>query len=431
MSEYVSLLSQNRNYRLLWLGYVVSQLGDWLNLIASAALVANLTGAGVAISYLFLARFLPLFLFSPLAGVLADRYDRRQVLIASDVLRAVTVLGFLLVREADDLWLIYVLTTLQFALSAIFTPARTAMLANIVQPRQLVPANALDSLTWSTMLAFGALLGGVVAAVLGIAEAFILDALTFLVSAILISRISAPVVRQVAPSTPEVATGAGWFNFLDGLRYLRTQPFLLGVSLVKAGGALAWGAVNVIEVTFAEEIFPLSVPGLATIIPEMDGGTAALGLFYFISGLGTGLGPLLLRRWLGDAPQRLRWAIAAGFGFIALGIFSLSMAPTVGWFSLGTLTRTVGSGTVWVFSAALLQMMVPDRFRGRVFAFEFALLTLTQSLSIFWAGYGQDILGLTVRQVGLTVGWTAVLMGLLWLFFHLRMRARPEVGAPA
>ena len=119
MSEYVSLLRENQDYRRLWLGSLISQFGDWFNLIASASLVANLTDTGTAISYLFLARFLPLFLFSPLAGVLADRYDRRHVMIVSDLLRAATVLCFLLVREPGQIWLLYVLTILQFALSAV------------------------------------------------------------------------------------------------------------------------------------------------------------------------------------------------------------------------------------------------------------------------------------------------------------------------
>ena len=109
LQEYIKLLRQNDNYRNLWIGYVISQLGDWFNLIASAALVATLTSTGTALSYLFLARFLPMFLFSPFAGVLSDRFDRRWVMILSDVLRAVTVLCFLLVRSADQLWLFYFL----------------------------------------------------------------------------------------------------------------------------------------------------------------------------------------------------------------------------------------------------------------------------------------------------------------------------------
>jgi predicted MFS family arabinose efflux permease len=103
----------------------------------------------------------------------------------------------------------------------------------------------------------------------------------------------------------------------------------------------------------------------------------------------------------------------------------LSIAPTLGIFGLGTLIRTVGSGTIWVFSAALLQMIVPDRYRGRVFAFEFAALTLTQSISIFWAGYAQDVIGLDVRQVTFTMAIVASLMGVLWLIFHLKYLSEP------
>ncbi|MGD2076751.1 MAG: MFS transporter [Chloroflexota bacterium] len=423
MSEYATLLRKNPDYRLLWLGSVVSQLGDWFNLIGSASLVANLSGTGTAISYLFLARFLPLFLFSPLAGILADRYERRHVMVASDLLRAATVMAFLLVREPGQIWLLYVLTFTQFALSAIFTPARSAVLANVVHRDELVPANALDSLTWSTMLAFGALLGGIVAATLGIAQAFFLDAMTFVLSAVLISRITGP-IRAERTAAPR----GGYFEFLDGLRYLRQQTFILGVALVKAGGALAWGAINVLEITFANEIFQLdfSVGGTSLAV-NIDSGTAVLGVIYFVSGLGTGLGPLILRRWLGDAPIRQRWAISLGFGLMALGLVSLSIAPTLGLFSLATLVRTVGSGTIWVFSAALLQMIVPDQFRGRVFAFEFAALTLTQSISTFWAGFAQDTLGLSVQQVSFTMAIVAAVVGLSWIVFNARYLSRPMI----
>ncbi len=424
MSEYVVLLRSNKDYRFLWLGSVVSQLGDWFNLIASASLVANLSGTGTAISYLFLARFLPLFLFSPLAGVLADRYERRQIMIASDLLRGATVLSFLLIREPGQVWLLYVLTFLQFALSAIFTPARSAVLANVVRRDELVPANALDSLTWSTMLAFGALLGGIVAATLGLAQAFILDALTFVLSALLISRIAGPIRAEQT-----TVSQGGFFEFLDGLRYLRKHSFILGVSLVKAGGALAWGAINVLEISYATDIFSLefSADG-ASFAASIDSSTAVLGLIYAVSGLGTGLGPLVLRRWLGDAPIRQRWAISLGFGLLTLGLLLLSIAPTLGFFSLATLIRTIGSGTIWVFSAAMLQMVVPDRFRGRVFAFEFAALTLSQSISTFWAGFAQDALGLTVRQVTFSMALVAVFAGLAWLIFNYRYRSEPMVS---
>ncbi|MCB8925511.1 MAG: MFS transporter [Ardenticatenaceae bacterium] len=167
MQEYISLLRNNSNYRHLWLGNVVSQLGDWFNLIAAAELITELSNSGVAISYLFLARFLPLFLFSPLAGVLADRYNRRNLMVISDVLRAFVVLGFLLVGITGQVWLFYLLTVAQFALSALFTPARSAVVAMVVERHELVTANALDSFTWSTMLALGRCLAGLLRPFLG------------------------------------------------------------------------------------------------------------------------------------------------------------------------------------------------------------------------------------------------------------------------
>lgn len=416
MSQYITLLRHNRSYRYLWLGSVVTQLGDWFNLLASAELITELTSSGVAISSLFLARFLPLFLFSPIAGVLADRYNRRYIMILTDWLRALIVLGFLLVRSPTAVWLLYLLTILQFSLSALFTPARTALLANVVQRRDLVTANALDSLTWSTMLALGAFLGGAVAAYFGTAAAFVMDAATFAFSGWIVSKIvdasGATAVSSKSFSKPARA-------IFEGYRYLSSVPFILGIALVKAAGSLVWGAINVVEITFANNVFALPATGLAQLLRIEAGGTATLGIIYVVSGLGTGLGPLLLRRWLGDAYHRLLLGISAGFGLLAGGILWLSAAPTLGFFLLATLTRTVGSGVVWVFSAALLQMLVPNDVRGRVFAFEFAMLTLTQSISTYAAGFLQDNLSMSVQQATAVMGYAGVFVAAIWLLFLL------------
>lgn len=414
MREYLVLLRTNRDYRYLWWGNVVSLLGDWFNLLASAELITDLTNTGTAISYLFLARFLPLFLFSPLAGVLADRYDRRRLMVISDVLRAVTVLGFLLVRVTGSIWLLYGLTVLQFALSSLFTPARAAVLTNVVARDQLVTANALDSLTWSSMLAMGSFLGGVVAAVFGAETAFVMDAGTFLLSGWLVAQIRAEV--KVAGAGGQT----GWLDFLDGFRYLSARPFILGIALAKAGGSLVWGAINVLEINYAEQIFAGEVAQMSRNLPIADAGTAALGLIYFVTGLGTGLGPVVMRRVLGDRPRRLLLGISIGMITMALGILTLSVAPTYPLYLAGTAVRTVGTGVVWVFSAALLALLVPNRFRGRVFAFEFAALTLMQSISTLVAGLGQDVVGWSVRQVTAVMGWSGLVVFALWMVFYLR-----------
>lgn len=418
--EYVALVRGNRNYRYLWLGYLVSQIGDWFNLLASAALIAALTNTGTALSYLFLARFLPQFLFSPFAGVLADRYDRRWVMIVSDVLRGVTVLGFLLVREPSQVWLFYLLTVVQFMLSALFVPARTAVLANIVHPKELVTANALDSLTWSSMLAFGALLGGLATALFGISTAYVVNFFTFLLSAFFIAQMVLPQTVRVRQQRTWRQT---WLEMAGGWHYLRGEPVLLGLALVKAAGSLVWGAINVLEINYAEQIFPTSLMWGNTAVE--NSGTLTLTIIYTASGLGTGLGPIFIRHWLGDGVPRLLTGITLGFVLLTVGLLGLGVAPTLLMFTLFTIVRTVGTGVLWVFSAALLQMIVPDQVRGRVFAFEFALLTLTQSVSIYWAGFAQDSIGWSVPTVTLSMFALSVVTLGVWLLFYSRVRTRP------
>ncbi len=152
----IELLRNNRNFRQLWLGQVVSQMGDWFDTIALYTIILNLTGSGRDIGLLLVARFVPSFIFGPLSGVVADRFNRRTIMIVSDLLRALVVLGFLFVRRADQLWIIYVLTVAQLALSTFFEPAKTAAIPSIVSDRELVSANAIASVTWSVMLTLGA-----------------------------------------------------------------------------------------------------------------------------------------------------------------------------------------------------------------------------------------------------------------------------------
>src|SRR3989440_9728613 len=186
---YLELLRGNRSFRMLWLGQVVSQMGDWFDTIAVYTIALTLTGSTRSVALIMVARFLPSVVMGPLSGVVADRFSRRTIMIASDIVRAVVVLGFLFVRRPDQMWLVYVLTVLQLAFSTFFEPAKTAAIPSIVSDRELVPANAIASVTWSVMLTLGAALGGFVAGAFWTNAAFFLDSLTFVASAMLISTV--------------------------------------------------------------------------------------------------------------------------------------------------------------------------------------------------------------------------------------------------
>ena len=156
---YVELVRTNDNFRNLWFGQIVSLFGDWFNLIASAALISDLTSSGLAVGGLFVIRMLAQFIASPIGGVLADRYNRKNLLIMTDLARGITVLGFLIVEKPEHVWMLYTLTAIQMAVSGIFAPTRSSILPDLVSDEEIGAANALSSATWSTMLAFGAAIG--------------------------------------------------------------------------------------------------------------------------------------------------------------------------------------------------------------------------------------------------------------------------------
>ncbi|RMF01070.1 MAG: MFS transporter [Chloroflexi bacterium] len=416
LQSYVSLVKNNHDFRHLWFSQIISQLGDWFNLIASASLVAGLSGSGLAIGGLFIARLLPPFVLGPVVGVVADRFDRRKILIASDLLRAVVVLGFLLVRTESDIWLLYVLTVVQLSISAFFEPTRAAILPGIVKYEELVTANALASVTWSSMLALGAALGGLATAALGITSAFIIDAATFLLSAWFITRLSVGV--SALPAAKHTAA-TGWQTFVDGLRYLWHRPATLMVALLKAASALAFGGVEIVQVNLAENIFRLG-----------DDASATLGLIYLAVGLGTGLGPVAARRITGDTPRAMYWAILAGFLAMVAGYALLGWAPTLTVVLVATIIRTVGTGINWVFASALLQMTVPSNYLGRVFAFDFAMMTLASSASTLWAGWAADTLGWSPYQISLALAGVSMVTAAAWASHMLLYSRQKAVIAP-
>src|SRR6478752_5997237 len=178
-----SLLRRNRDFRRLFLASVISLGGDWFLFVALGGLVLEVTGEATAVGIMIFAQEIPIFLATPWAGWLADRLDRRRLMIACDLARTGICFAFLLVGPSN-LWLAYVLLACLSLFAAVFDPAQSAALPNVVDPEDLPTANALGGSLWGTMLAVGAALGGVVAAIFGRDVAFIVDAVSFALSAV-------------------------------------------------------------------------------------------------------------------------------------------------------------------------------------------------------------------------------------------------------
>ena len=412
-SGYWDLVRGNGSFRYLWFGQIVSLLGDWFNLIASAALLAQLTGSGFAVGGLFAVRMLAPFLISPLAGVVADRCNRKHVLILSDLFRAVTVCGFLLVREPQDVWLLYTLTAIQLALGGFFFPARNAILPDIVSSRELGTANAINATTWSVMLAFGAALGGLVAGTWGIYPAFIIDAFSFIVSAVILLGVQYRKVPETAS-----ASGRGLFEtavvqYLEGLAYLRNNRQILVTALHKGVTALVFSqGYQVVKVVIGRSLFPLG-----------KAGGISLGLLFSAAGLGTGIGPIAARLWTGDRPDRLRLALFAGYLLSALGLGISSLLINLETVLLGGLWAGIGGGIIWVFSTQLLLQSVPGKVRGRVFATEYAIFTLLATFGVTATGLALDS-SLKVSEILAAMCVLTLVPAGLWRFWLWRQAQR-------
>lgn len=408
---YIALLRSNPDFRRVWFAEVISNFGDWFTLIASAALISSLTGSGAAVGGLFVVRMLAPFLMSSVGGVLADRYDRRHLMIATDVVRGLVVLGFLFVRQPGDIWLLYGLTAIQLGLSGIFVPARNALLPDVVSPGSLGAANALSAATFATMLAFGAGIGGFVAGALGVYETFIIDAITYGMSAVMLARVGyRPPVR-----TGPISISAIPRQYLAGLRYLRRDLETLFLASHKAVNALIiTGGLNVLMVSYAVVYFPVG-----------EAGGISLGLLFCATGVGTALGPIIARRFTGDHDVYLRRSLVVCYVISAIGLAVAAPAIGLAVVALGMLIRGLGGGMMFTFSTHLLMTRSPESVRGRVFGTEYALRTLFNAIGTMAVSLAVDSPLGTVGTMW-TVAGLALVPGLLW-WIWIMVRPRPGV----
>jgi len=398
-----ALLRDNRNYRWLWLGQVVSQLGDWFNAIAVYALLLDLTGSATAVATMMLVQQLPSALLGPWAGALVDRFDRRRVMIAADVCRAVIILGLIFVDDVQHIWLAYVVVGMAVLGTSFFEPARSAILPSLVSRAELLPANSLASATWSVMLAIGASLGGLVAQAFGRDTAFVLNSASFMASALFLAQIRMPPRSPEGWLTPtpasKVGSGAG---LRAGLAFLRAERRILGFVSIKGAWAMAGGVLLLLTV-YGERVFRVG-----------EGAAGGIGILYAARGLGAGLGAWVVKAWLGSDERRLARGIAPAYAVVGLCYSGLALAPSI-WFAALSIVGAHAAGSVlWVASTVLLQLNVPDHLRGRVFAIDFAGLTFMTGASGYVTAFALDHSSLGPRALAGVIAGLFLVPAAIW-----------------
>jgi MFS family permease len=416
ISAYGRLLRANRNFRRLWFAQIVSEMGDWLYTVAIYTLLLDLTHSAKSVALALVLQVLPQFFVSPAAGVLNDRVSRKKVMIAADLARATIVLGMLAASRTDRVWLIYALLLVETVMWAFFEPGRSAVVPNITEGDDLVVANSLSSMTWSVNLAVGSGLGGAVAALFGRDTVFVLNSLSFIVSALLLRGMQFPEPHLAGTNPPRIRDLVDFSPMAEGIRYVVRNRRLVSLLLCKAGlGVMAthWVLIPV----FGERIFPVRAAG----IDAQSGAMLGMSALFSARGIGALLGPVVGGYWAGRDPARLRRGIAVGFLFGGAGYLALAWAPSLALASLAQVITHAGGSTVWVFSTTLLQQSTDDRFRGRVFSADFACMVLTMSIATYSCGVLVDA-GVGVRTLAAATGIAALCPALWWALKIRRWR---------
>jgi predicted MFS family arabinose efflux permease len=418
LGSYMRLLRGNRNFRRLWLAQIVSEVGDWFYTLSIYTLLLQLTGHASSVALALVLQVLPQTLVGPAAGVVNDRLRRKHVMIAADLVRCVVVLAMLLVRSRSTVWLVYPLLLAETIMAAFFEPARSSVIPNIAARGEVLIANTLSSATWSVNLLIGASVGGLVAAFFGRNAVFVLNALSFLASAILITgmRFAEPHAESATPLLPRDLVD--FSPVLEGIRYVRNHKTLLPTVFAKAGELMIGPSWVIFTVLGAHEF--------AVHWHNVDPARGAmLGMSILLGGRGLGalVGPLVSARWAGRSDRRLQLGILLGYLTIALGYGALGSSRTVWMASACAMLGHMGGSTVWVFSTTLLQLHTDDRFRGRVFSADLGFSMFTIATGAYLSGRLLDA-GVAARTVAT---WTGLIMLVPAALWALAMRPGKEV----
>ena len=411
----LSLLRRNRDFRALFFASVISLGGDWFLWVAINGLIFEVTGKALYVGLAILAQEFAFFLASPIGGILTDRLDRRKLMIVCDLARAFICLAFLLVG-AETLWLAYVLLPLLSSFAAPFDPALSAATPNIVDAPDLPAANALNGSLWGTMLAVGAGLGGIISAAFGADTAFLVDAGSFLVSAALLVSIRRPFseVREEHYEHPGVveATRETW-------RFARRDRRVMSLLAVKFGFGAAAGLLALIPV-MAIDVF--------------ESGNVGFGILMASRGVGALIGPFLGHRIAGPGHRRLFPAIGLSLAVFGLGYMALGAAPSLAIAAVTICVAHLGGGSQWMLSTYGLQVLVPDHIRGRIFGFDYMLITLSLSVSAVVAAAVADQIGAPTTVT--ILGGVALIWAGVWYVLSrgvrktgLESRAEPDADS--
>ncbi len=457
---YRELLKSNRNFRSLWTGQKISELGTGFSFIAELGLVRAMSGSALTTTALLVARLLPFLLVAPMAGVFADRRSRKQIMIASDLLRAVVAVMFVVAGWMGSAWLVVACSALNASLSMFFESAKNASIPNLVTPRELLSANVLMFSTRFLQYTLGSAIGGLTAAQFGYDTAFIVNALSFVASAVFIALIPADAMRKSAASSTSASAAADslrlsdedvsaalpadpmsvetqgslpiagselpveqpqgrfWSDVREGLRFIWATPFVRGVILVNVGWATGGGMTAILFDQIGGHEFAAGGPG--------DWYVAAL---FSSAGVGVFFGMLLARRIGRWTVEQRRAGLYIGWSLLAHGVlFAIGgLMPTLTTMAIFIALSRVLLGAEFGVQETMMMRVLPDDYRGRVFTTDRSLEWSTMALATIVTGW--LLTWFSPRSLMVASGLLSASPGLIWLLALWLSRFKVPAGA--
>jgi len=421
---YGQLIRQNRNFRNLLAGQVISELGNWFNFIAGLGLVRLVSDASpTAAGIFFLCRLAPFAFASPIAGTFVDRFSRRQVMLASDLTRAVVALSFLLVRSADDLWIAYAATALGSILGAFFEGAKNATTPNLTGKEGLLAGTALMFSSRFLLMAIGSALGGWASAIFGYQVAFVINAASFLVSAYSVWIIPEEATRDeiTAERMAEREKRESFMTELrDGLRYTVKNHFAATILIMNVIWATGGGAVNIIF----ERLGGIYFAGTEGWNPDI-----AVAVLWTASGFGLTIGMMIAHRTSAILERRNSHTAFIGWTLIVHGVlFSIGgFMPTLVTFAVIAFLSRAIVGVEYAVQETLFQRSLPDHIRGRISTLDRGAELTMFGISSYVSGLGMDLFSPQLLTV--ISGALSAMSGVIWFIRQTNTRSYlgPEV----
>jgi predicted MFS family arabinose efflux permease len=376
----------------------VSYLGDWFAFVALAGLVEDVTDSRFLVSLVLVSMTIPGLFMSPIAGSFADRFDRRKILIVVSILQAFAAL-LLLLHSAAGIWITFVAQCLIAALASFVGPSTSASVPNLVDnDDDLRKTNALFGSTWGTMLAVGAALGGVFAAVFGRNAAFIANAVSFVVAALLFSGVKRPMQSERTQNSNKGRVRP-IADMKEAINVAKKDPVILALLCSKMTFAVGAGIVSQLAV-LASNVFNV--------------GDSGRGLLIGVRGIGSGLGPILGARIAGrDMAKLLKVCGYAGLVF-AVCYVGAALSPFIGMAAVFIALAHLSGGAQWTLSTLGLQMEAPDHVRGRVMAGDMAMVNTMIGFTSILAGLTSQFIG--VRPAIIIFAAAAAVASVVYLF---------------